>query len=307
MRRTRSLAIEDFLREARTQTEPPAREAPMTDPPSATDLPHDDGHGEHLRAIWISDLHLGTRGARAEALDDFLKHHQCERLYLVGDVIDGWRLKTRIYWPQAHTNVLRRVLTKAKRGCRVYFVTGNHDEFLRRYSELELGNIRLCDEAEHRTADGRRLLVIHGDQYDSVVQGHRWIAFLGDKGYTLLIWFNRWFNRFRETFGYGYWSLSAHVKHRVKTAVNYISDFEDAVAWDCRRRGFQGVVCGHIHHAEIRDIGNVTYYNCGDWVESCTALVEYHDGRMEIRRWVAIGHSENRAAATEAAPDEATA
>jgi len=253
-----------------------------------------------FRTIWLSDVHLGTRGCRAEALADFLKHHRCERLFLVGDIVDGWRMKARMYWPQAHNNVIRRVLTKARRGCRVVYVTGNHDEFLRRYSRLELGNILLCDSADHVTADGRRLLVIHGDQYDAVVQGHKWLAFLGDKGYEFLLVLNRWFNRFRERFGFGYWSLSAAVKHRVKKAVNYISDFEDTVAWDCRRQGFDGVVCGHIHHAEIRDFNDVTYYNCGDWVESCTALVEHHDGRIELRRWLAIGHADNRETAHEA-------
>ncbi|MDZ7747992.1 MAG: UDP-2,3-diacylglucosamine diphosphatase [Halofilum sp. (in: g-proteobacteria)] len=292
MNRRGPTTLASLLREAAASDQPdpiatprrPARGAPATTAREASRA--------GLRAVWISDLHLGTPGARAEALSDFLKHHRCERLYLVGDVIDGWRLRSRIYWPQAHTDVIRRVLTKARRGCRVYLVTGNHDEFLRRYGEIELGNITLCDRTEHLAADGRRLLVIHGDQYDSVVQGHRWLAFLGDRGYELLLWFNRWFNRFRETFGYGYWSLSAHVKRRVKKAVSYISRFEDAVAWDCRRRGFHGVVCGHIHHAEIRDIGGVTYYNCGDWVESCTALVEHHDGRMEIRRWATIGHGD---------------
>lgn len=255
---------------------------------------------ESLRSIWLSDVHLGTRGCRAEALADFLKHHRCDQLFLVGDIVDGWRLKTRMYWPQTHSNVIRRVLTKARRGCRVVYVTGNHDEFLRRYSRLELGNIILCDSAEHVTADGRRLLVIHGDQYDAVVQAHKWLAFLGDKGYELLLILNRWFNRFRERFGFGYWSLSAAVKHRVKKAVSYISDFEDAVAWDCRRRGFDGVVCGHIHHAEIRDFDGVTYYNCGDWVESCTALVEHHDGTIELRRWLTIDHADNREAAANA-------
>jgi len=212
-----------------------------------------------------------------------------------------------MYWPQTHSNVIRRVLTKARRGCRVVYVTGNHDEFLRRYSRLELGNILLCDSAEHVTADGRRLLVIHGDQYDAVVQGHRWLAFLGDKGYEFLLVLNRWFNRFRERFGFGYWSLSAAVKHRVKKAVSYISDFEDAVAWDCRRRGFDGVVCGHIHHAEIRDFDGVGYYNCGDWVESCTALVEHHDGRIELRRWLTIGHADNLDTVAEAEAEAETA
>lgn len=290
-----------------TEHESLLRAATALAPLDAVDLPRpaaDDGDAaadrragrETFRAIWISDLHLGTRGARAEAVADFLKWHRCEHLYLVGDIIDGWRLKSRIYWPQAHTDVIRRVLTHARRGCRVHVITGNHDEFLRRYGTLDLGNISLRDEAEHVTADGGRLLVIHGDQYDSVVQCHRWLALLGDHGYQLLLWLNRWFNRFRQTFGYGYWSLSAHVKHRVKGAVSYISGFEDAVARDCRRRGFRGVVCGHIHHAGIRDIGGVIYYNCGDWVESCTALVEHHDGRMEIRRWPAGGRAGDQAA-----------
>jgi UDP-2,3-diacylglucosamine pyrophosphatase LpxH len=249
---------------------------------------------ERARTIWLSDLHLGTKGCRAEALTAFLKHHECDTLYLVGDIIDGWRLKSRMYWPQSHTNVIRRVLTKAKRGTRVVVVTGNHDEFLRRYSDLELGNISVRDEVEHRTADGRRLLVIHGDQYDGVVQAHRWLALIGDRGYAALLVLNRWFNRFRERFGYGYWSLSAHVKHRVKGAVNFIFEFENAVARDCRRRGFQGVVCGHIHHAEIRDVQDVTYYNCGDWVESCTALIEHFDGRIEVRQWMQIDHAMQR-------------
>lgn len=249
---------------------------------------------EHLRTIWISDTHLGTRGCRAEALGAFLKRHSCDELYLVGDIIDGWRLKSRLFWPQAHTDVIRQVLTKAKRGCRVTFITGNHDEFLRKYGELDLGNIRICEEATHTTTDGRRLLVVHGDCYDHVVQGHRWLAFLGDKGYAFLLWVNHWFNRFRERCGYPYWSLSAHVKQRVKGAVNYIGEFEQAVAWDCRRRGFDGVVCGHIHHAEIRDLDGITYHNCGDWVESCTALVEHVDGRVELRRWLTVDHASNR-------------
>lgn len=252
-----------------------------------------EGARERVRTIWLSDLHLGTRGCRAAALTAFLKHHDCDTLYLVGDVIDGWRLKAGIFWPQTHTDVLRRVLTKAKRGARVVLVTGNHDEFLRRYTEVEFGNIAIRDEAEHVTTDGRRLLIIHGDQYDGVVQAHRWLTFLGDKGYELLLFANRWFNRFRERFGYGYWSLSAHIKNRVKSAVSFIYEFEQTVAWDCRRRGFDGVVCGHIHHAERREVDGITYYNCGDWVESCTALVEHHDGRIEVRHWLSVDHADN--------------
>lgn len=295
MKQARDLLKTGWLREAGIET--------VTDGASVVARIGNAGHEadstqprEFFRSIWLSDVHLGTRGCRAEALADFLKQHRCERLFLVGDIIDGWRLKARMLWPQTHTDVIRRVLTKARRGCEVIYVTGNHDEFLRRYGALELGNIRLCDHAEHRTADGRRLLIVHGDQYDAVVQGHKWLAFMGDKGYALLLELNRWFNRFREHFGMGYWSLSAHVKHKVKKAVSYISEFESAVAWDCRRNGYDGVVCGHIHHAEIRDIGGVVYYNCGDWVESCTALVEHHDGRMELRHWTGMESRGNREA-----------
>lgn len=286
---------ETLLQDALHEPESTPWQSPALHPASLEHRVDHSGGREKVRSIWISDLHLGTRGCRAEALIDFLKHHDCDHLYLVGDIIDGWRLKARLFWPQSHTNVIRRVLTKAKRGARVVLITGNHDEFLRRYTSLELGNITVCDETEHRTADGRRLLIIHGDQYDGVVQGHRWLAFLGDKGYELLLWANRWFNRFRERFGYGYWSLSAHVKQRVKSAVNFICEFENAVAWDCRRRGFEGVICGHIHHAEIRDVDDITYHNCGDWVESCTALVEHFDGRIEVRRWLTVDHASERA------------
>jgi UDP-2,3-diacylglucosamine pyrophosphatase LpxH len=239
----------------------------------------------HYRTIFLSDIHLGTRGCRAELLLDFLKQHTCDHLYLVGDIIDGWRLKSTIYWPQSHTNVMRRFLTLAKRGARITYVTGNHDEFLRRYSDLEMGNIHLVDEAVHETADGTRLLVTHGDQFDVITRYHRWIAFLGDLGYDWLLAVNRVFNGVRERLGLGHWSLSAWVKYKVKRAVNFISDYEGAVAYACERRGFGGVVCGHIHHAEARSIGDVRYYNCGDWVESGTALVEDRRGHLSIVRW----------------------
>ncbi|MEX1080621.1 MAG: UDP-2,3-diacylglucosamine diphosphatase [Halofilum sp. (in: g-proteobacteria)] len=288
MRTARDLFSSHLLRELDSETAPapagPGRNAEV------------EPRRERVRTIWLSDLHLGTRGCRAADLIAFLKRHECETLYLVGDVIDGWRLKAGIFWPQSHTDVIRRILTQAKRGARVVVVTGNHDEFLRRYTEVEFGNIAICDEAEHRTADGRRLLVIHGDQYDGVVQAHRWLAFLGDKGYTLLLVANHWFNRFRERFGYPYWSLSAHIKGKVKSAVNFIYQFEHAVAWDCQRRGFDGVVCGHIHHAEIREVDGVAYHNCGDWVESCTALIERYDGSIEICPWVTADHDRAREA-----------
>ena len=239
----------------------------------------------HYRTIFLSDIHLGTRGCQADQLLSFLKNHSCDELYLVGDIIDGWRLRSQLYWPQSHSNVLRRFLTLAKRGTRVVFVTGNHDEFLRKYSDITLGNLELVNRAVHRTADGRRLLVVHGDEFDVVTRYHRWIAFLGDVGYNALLELNRYFNRLRVQFGYGYWSLSAWVKHRVKRAVSYIGDYEDALVHQCRREGFDGVVCGHIHHAEIRDLNGVHYMNCGDWVESCTALVEDKNGRFSLLDW----------------------
>ncbi len=237
-----------------------------------------------VRTLWISDVHLGTRDCQAEHLTRFLKRYKPERVYLVGDIIDGWKLRSGVYWPQSHSNVIRCLLTMSKRGTEVIYVTGNHDEFLRRYSRLALGNIRLVDEAEHRTADGRRLLVIHGDQFDVITRYHRWLAFLGDSAYGFTLVLNRWLNHWRSRWGYGYWSLSAYLKHKVKTAVSFIGDFEQAIAHECVRRGFDGVVCGHIHHAEMRHIGEVEYLNCGDWVESCTALIEHPDGHIELYR-----------------------
>lgn len=239
---------------------------------------------QRVRTLWISDVHLGTRDCQAEHLAAFLKRYQTDKIYLVGDIIDGWKLRSGVYWPQSHSNVIRRLLTMSKRGTEVVYVTGNHDEFLRRYSSLMLGNIQLVDEAEHFTADGRRLLVIHGDQFDVITRYHRWLAFLGDSGYGFTLTLNRWLNFWRSRYGYGYWSLSAYLKHKVKSAVNFISDFEEAIVHECAKRGFNGVICGHIHHAEIRPMGDVEYMNCGDWVESCTALIEHLDGSIELYR-----------------------
>lgn len=239
------------------------------------------------RTVWISDVHLGTPGSQAERLSAFLKANPCETLYLVGDIIDGWRLKGTFYWPQEHTNVIRKILTKSKRGTQVYYVTGNHDDFLRKFVdyELRMGNIHVVNDAIHETADGRKLFVLHGDLFDVVTRYHKWVAVAGDIAYTTLLRANRYVNWARARLGYPYWSLSAFAKHKVKSAVNFISEFEKAVAHECRRRGFDGVVCGHIHHAEIKEIEGVTYYNSGDWVESCTALVEHFDGRMELIDW----------------------
>jgi UDP-2,3-diacylglucosamine pyrophosphatase LpxH len=237
------------------------------------------------RTIWVSDTHLGTSGCKAELLLDFLKSTECETLYLVGDIIDGWQLRKGWYWPTRHSDVVRCVLKKAKHGTRVVYVPGNHDEAFRDYVGLNLGGIELLMETIHTTADGRRLLILHGDEFDGVVRYAKWLAFLGDSAYTLLLKSNALLNWFRRKRGLPYWSLSSQIKKRVKNAVQFVFSFEQAVAHAAAERGVDGVVCGHIHTAEIRKIGDVTYYNDGDWVESCTALVEHADGQMEIVDW----------------------
>ena len=238
-----------------------------------------------FRTVWISDTHLGTSGCNADLLLDFLKSIQPETLYLVGDIIDGWRLKRGWYWPPRHNDVVRRVLKLANKGTRVVYIPGNHDEVLRDYTGLSFGGVDVVGECIHTTADGRRLLVLHGDEFDGIVLYARWLAFLGDYAYAALLRLNIGFNRVRRRFGLPYWSLSAHIKKKVKNAVAFVSRFEEAVAHAARDRGVDGVVCGHIHSAEIRQFGGVTYYNDGDWVESCTALVEHATGRLEIVDW----------------------
>jgi len=247
----------------------------------------DDPASLHYRTVWISDLHLGTPGCQAEALLDFLKRVECDTLYLVGDIVDGWQLRRSWYWPQSHNDVVQKILRKARKGTRVVFVPGNHDEFARKYVEHNFGGVDVVSEAVHVTADGRRLWVTHGDLFDGVIQNAKWLAYAGDFAYEFTLKLNRWFNRARARLGLPYWSLSKYLKLRVKRAVSYVSDFEEALARDARKRGLQGVVCGHIHHAEMRDIDGVLYCNDGDWVESLTALVEHHDGRLEIADWSA--------------------
>ncbi|MFA7586985.1 MAG: UDP-2,3-diacylglucosamine diphosphatase [Novosphingobium sp.] len=237
------------------------------------------------RTVWISDLHLGTRGCNAVMLLDFLRSIECQTLYLVGDIIDGWRLRKGWYWPDAHNEVIRCLLKMAYCGTRVVFVVGNHDEMLRDYAGLTFGGVELKLEAIHETADGRRLLVVHGDSFDGVVLYARWLAFLGDKAYEVLLRANVVFNAVRRRLKMPYWSLSQHIKRKVKNAVQYISNFEEAVAREAQERGMDGVVCGHIHTAEIRQIGNITYFNDGDWVESCTALTEDAHGHIAIIDW----------------------
>lgn len=248
-----------------------------------------------VRTVWISDTHLGTAGCNAEMLLDFLRSVDCEMLYLVGDIVDGWQLKKGWYWPPRHNDVVRCVLKKAKHGTRVVYVPGNHDEAFRDYVGLNFGGVEVMAEALHVTADGRRLLILHGDEFDGVVLYARWLALLGDHAYTLLLRLNRLVNAARQIFGLPYWSLSSEIKKRVKNAVQYVSRFEQVVAHAAYERGVEGVVCGHIHTAEVRQIGEVTYYNDGDWVESCTALVEHGDGRMEIINWAELKRDETRA------------
>jgi UDP-2,3-diacylglucosamine pyrophosphatase LpxH len=243
-----------------------------------------------FRAVFISDIHLGSPGCQAHALLDFLRDHNCDTLYLVGDIIDGWALRRRWFWPQPHNDVVQKILRSARKGTRVVYVPGNHDEFARGFTDHPFGGIELVRDAVHVTADGRRLWVIHGDDFDGVVQCARWLAYVGDNLYEITLKLNRYLNRMRSRLGMPYWSLSAYLKHKVKKALNYVMDFEVAVAREARRKGYQGVVCGHIHRAEMREIDGVLYCNDGDWVESRTALVEHHDGRLELVHWEPVDH-----------------
>ncbi len=250
-----------------------------------------------VRSVFISDLHLGTPGCQAEALLAFLKQHPSDYLYLVGDIIDGWQLRKRWYWPQSHNDVIQKLLKRARKGCKTIFVPGNHDEFARAFDGQQFGGIDVMEEAVHFTADGRSIWVTHGDYFDGVIQCAKWLAYVGDSLYEFTLKLNRHLNRLRTRMGLPYWSLSAYLKHRVKSALNYVMDFEVAVAQEAKRRGHHAVVCGHIHRAEIRVIEDVLYCNDGDWVESCTALVEHFDGRLELVYW----HGNESARTTQAA------
>ena len=237
----------------------------------------------HYRTIWLSDIHLGSKGCQADQLLSFLKTHSCDTLYLVGDIIDGWKLKSKVYWPQSHSNVIRRFLTMAKRGTRIVFITGNHDEFLRNYSGRRYGNIELLDEACHYTADNKKLLILHGDQFDDAKGAYGRLSSLGAIAYDELVELNTHYNRLRARFGLDNWAVPGFVKNTAKTA--FISEYEQWIAGTAKQRGFDGVVCGHIHNVENRMINSVQYLNCGDWVESCTALVESRSGDISIINW----------------------
>jgi UDP-2,3-diacylglucosamine pyrophosphatase LpxH len=239
----------------------------------------------HFRTLFISDVHLGARGCQADLLLDFLRFHEADCVYLVGDIVDGWQLRSSWYWPQAHNDVVQKLLRKARKGARTIYVPGNHDEFLRDYCGTHFGGIEVVERAIHEGADGRRYLVIHGDHFDLVVTQARWLALLGDKAYELAIMANRLFNKLRRHLGFPYWSLSQWAKLKVKNAVNFIGQFEKTLVAEAQRHHADGVICGHIHHAVIHDDYGIRYVNCGDWVESCTAIVEHHDGKFEIIDW----------------------
>ncbi len=239
----------------------------------------------HIRTLFISDVHLGTRGCQADALLDFIRVYEAETIYLVGDIIDGWRLRATWHWPQSHNDVVQKILRKVRKGTRLIYVPGNHDEFLRDYAGSTFGGIEIREEAIHETADGRRMLILHGDKFDTIVQNVRWLALLGDWAYDFAIWLNRVVARVRRSLGLPYWSFSAWSKQKVKSAVNFISAFEQAVVADARRNNVEIVLCGHIHRAAAQQMGDIFYMNTGDWVESNSAVVEHRDGRLELIHW----------------------
>jgi UDP-2,3-diacylglucosamine pyrophosphatase LpxH len=240
----------------------------------------------HVRTVFLSDIHLGSRACQAERLLDFLRNYPAECIFLIGDIIDFWAMSRGICWTPAQNTVVQKLLRRARHGERIVLVPGNHDEALRDYIGVNFGGIEVVREHVHRTADGRRFLLVHGDEYDQVTRHHRWVAILGDIAYNLLVRSNAWLSWLRRRLGRpGYWSLASYAKRRVKTAVNFIFDFEDSLIHAARERQLDGVICGHIHWATIRAVDGLTYINCGDWVDSCTAIVEHADGRLELVKW----------------------
>lgn len=239
-----------------------------------------------VRSVFLSDIHLGTRACQAERLTQFLGEHAADNIFLIGDIVDFWAMKRGIHWTPAQNTVVQKILKRARCGARVVLVPGNHDEALRDYIGVAFGDIELAAEHVHELKDGRRLLLIHGDEFDQVTRHHRWVALLGDVAYRVLVDVNQWISRMRRTFGIaGYWSLAGYAKRRVKKALQFIFDFEESVVHHARSRGYDGVICGHIHAATIKEFSGVIYVNCGDWVDSCTAIVEHLDGRLELVAW----------------------
>lgn len=238
------------------------------------------------RTIWISDLHLGSTQCQADVLLDFLKYNESEKLYLVGDIIDFWSLSKKMYWPREHNTVIQKVLRKARHGAQVIYVPGNHDENIRDYDGYVFGDITVKNKDIHTTASGQKFLIVHGDEYDTIARYHKWIAKLGSKSYDLLIEFNRYVSTVRRALGVqSHFSLAAYIKFKVKNIVQFISEYEESIVETLRDEGMDGVICGHIHHAEIKHIGNFLYVNTGDFVESCTAIVEHFNGSLELVRW----------------------
>ncbi len=256
----------------------PAASLRVADKPDAPD-------SRRCRTLFVSDIHLGARACQADAFLDFLRHHDADTIYLVGDIVDFWSLRRTPLWLQSHNDVMQKLLRKARKGTRIIFVPGNHDEAMRGYCGMSFGAIEIRHDAVHVAADGRRYLVMHGDEFDVIVRYAKWLAFLGDRSYEFVLWCNRPLNLFRRWCGFGYWSLAAYLKLRVKSAVNFIGEFEQAIAAEARKRGVEGVICGHIHHMADRPIDGIRYVNCGDWVESCTAIVEDDDGTLHQIRW----------------------
>lgn len=234
------------------------------------------------RTIWISDVHMGTKSSQAAALLRFLQNNSSEQLYIVGDFIDFWRLQAKLYWNSAFNEVLAHVIAQAADGTSVFLIPGNHDEYLRKFDGFTLGDIEIVNECVHRTADGREILILHGDKFDGITRYARWLAVLGSWGYEILIGLNTSLNWCRRKLGLPYWSLSANVKRHVKQAVNFISNFELAIVHECEKNGYNAILCGHIHQAAIKQLDSITYYNTGDWVESCTCIVEDWDGKMYL-------------------------
>jgi len=290
------LQPETLREDAPANSESPAK--PLEAEARALVPSDDEANGEpeskRYRTIFLSDIHLGTKGCQAEFLLDFMRYNESDTLYLVGDIVDCWSLTRSWYWHQTHNDVVQKFLRKARKGTRVIYVPGNHDEPLRDYNGLHAGGVEMANEVIHHGANGKKYLVIHGDEFDGVVRYAKWLAVLGDRSYQFLMMLNRWLNAVRKRMGKPYWSLSAHLKHRVKEAVQFMSNYEEAVAGEARKRGLDGVICGHIHHAEIKDFDGVVYMNDGDWVESCTALVEHYTGEFEIIQWVKIDHEPAR-------------
>lgn len=256
------------------------------------------------RTIFLSDVHLGTRGCQADLLLEFLSHHEADTYYLVGDILDGWRLRRGWHWPQAHNDVVQALLARAHDGAKVVYIPGNHDEIMRGYIGTHFGGIEVMERADFLTADNRRFLVTHGDQFDAVVVNAKWLAHVGDRAYNFALWLNTWANRIRRLWGGQYWSLSNWAKQQVKQAVNFIGEYEAVLTEEARRGRYDGIICGHIHSANMSDMNGITYVNTGDWVESCTAVVEREDGSLHLIDWAASRRKRRIVQAVKDAPEK---